>query len=207
MKTRAQLLVLTAAGALAVPLLFTAATSAGDPDPRADAGAEPLDGGADGADAADGDAAPPLPSYRVEPFAEARSAEPRAKEWASAPKVALDRSRAGLFATTSRPDTCEARRLREWVRIRCTITTGAISLLGGDSQGLAMRLDDFKREEFLPSFPEGGEVVFPVRRGDRRAIEWLEIASGYKGMTSVTPSFVLSEQWPPGDEAPTIVAQ
>lgn len=209
MKTRFQGL-LAAAGALAVPLFFTVA-SAGDPGPppEAAAAAVSLDGGVDADAEADADAGPlPLPAYDVAPFAEERSAAPKAKEWAAAPRVALDRARPGLFADTTSPtgSLCEARRLREWVRLRCNITTGAISLLGGNVDGLALRLDPVNVEDFQ-AFPNGGEVVFPVRRGDRRVVEWLEIAFGYKGMTSVEPRFVLSEQWPAGDERPMIVAE
>ena len=213
MKTRSLRILLAAAGALAAPLLFSVATSAGDPDPPIDAGAEPGDAGADADASTDGDAAPPpppLPSYRVEAFTDDRSPEPKAKEWAMAPRVGLDRSRYLLFAEVEGPPSpiipCEARRVREWMRIRCTVSTGAISLLGGNAEGLALRLDPVKHEDF-PMFPEGGEIVFPVRRGDRREIEWLQVAFGYKGMNSVEPSFVLSEQWAPGDAHPLIVAQ
>jgi hypothetical protein len=202
MNTRSLLLLVTATGALAAPLLFTVATRAGDADPRADAdaGSESLDGSAD--------AGPPLPSYRVEPFPEERSAEPGAKEWASAPRVALDRASSLHFDGWKRPPTpdCEARRVREWMRIRCTIITGALALLGGDREGLAMRLDPLPKEEWR-TIPEGAEVVFPVRRGDRREIEWLGIEFGYHAMSSVVPAFVLSEQWAPGDDGPMIVAQ
>lgn len=207
MSTHSLWVLVAAAGALAVPLLFTVATSAGDANPRADAdaGVGSVDGGTD----ADVDAAPLLlPSYRAEPFSEDRSAEPRAREWASAPRVAVDRAGDGLFAATSGPSTsrCEARRVREWMRIRCELSTGAIALLGGDREGLAMRLDPTPKEEWT-TFPEGAAIVFPVRRGDRREIEWLGVAFGYKGMNSLEPSFVLSEQWAPGDERPMIVAE
>jgi hypothetical protein len=205
MNTRSLLLLLAATSALAAPLLFTATTSAGDPDPRTDggAGSETLDGGAE-ADAAP----PPLPSYQVEPFSEERSAEPRATEWASAPQVAIDRSNPGLFAETTGPSFshCEVRRVREWLRIHCAINTGAVSLLGGNRDGLAIRLDPTRHEEWT-TFPEGAEIVLPVRRGDRRVIEWLGIEFGYKGMNSVEPAFVLSEQWASGDDRPIIVAR
>jgi hypothetical protein len=194
MKTRARL-VLVAAGALALPLLFMAAPSAGDPEPPADAGADAdesaLDGGAD----ADADAAPRLPSYRAEPFPEEHSAEPKGKEWDAAPKVALEPA-----------SDCEARRLREWIRLHCTVMTGAITLLGGNVDGLTMRLDPPGKDDFTP-LPPAGTVVFPVRRGDRRVIEWLEVSFGYKGSQSVESKLVLEELWLPGDEQPTILSQ
>jgi hypothetical protein len=96
--------------------------------------------------------------------------------------------------------------VREWVRIRCDVITGAIALLGGDREGLAMRLDFARMQEWM-TFPEHAEIVFPVRRGDRREIEWLGVSFGYHGMSSVEPAFVVSEQWAPGDEQPMIVAE
>jgi hypothetical protein len=193
MKTGSRLLLLAAAGALAVPLLFAVATRAGDPEPRADAGSadaeSPLDGGED----ADADAAPPLPSYRAEPFPEEHSAEPKPKEWASAPKVAIDR-----------PSPCEARRLREWMRLHCELSAGAIALLGGDVDGLAMRLDPDVQDVM---FPEGAAIVFPVRRGDRRVIELLQASFGYRGASGIEPYLVLSELWLPGDDQPTILLE
>ena len=210
MKTRSWSLLFATLAALAAPLLLSVATRAGDPEPLgdADAGPGPLDGGAEaGADVAA--PPPPLPSYRAEPFPEEHSPEPKAREWATAPRVAIDRTRGYLVLdvdTEQRSVPCEARRVREWMRIRCSINTGAISLLGGTGEGLAMRLDRTKKEDFV-TFPEGGEIVFPVRRGDRREIEWLEVAFGYKGMSSVEPSFMLSEQWIPGDPHPRIVAE
>jgi hypothetical protein len=202
MKTR--WLVLLTASAVVPALLIAAATSADEPSPQG-AGAI-LDGGADGDTDADA-GPPPLRSYSADPLSAERSAEPKAKEWEAAPKVALDRP-SHLLAATEGPSStsCEARRLREWIRIRCTMTTGAISLLGGEHQGLAMHLDPVKKDDFS-EFPDGADIVFPVRRGDRRVIEWLMISFGYKGMQSMEPFLVLSEQWPEGDERPTIVVQ
>jgi hypothetical protein len=197
---------LAAVGALAAPLLFAVATSAGDPEPLASA--PPLDAGVGDAD---GEAGPPLlPSFRAEPFPETRSPEPKAAEWPLVSRVTLDRSAVGLFVEHQGAGIgsgrCEARRKREWIQIRCAFDTGVVSLLGGNVDGLALRLDPEEKQDF-PVFPAGAEVVFPVRRGDRRVIEWLEAASGYKGLRSVEPAFVLSEQWPAGDEAPSIVAE
>ncbi len=204
MRTRALLLLAAATGALALPLLATSMTRAEEETVVSDGGVDsgPEDGGADA------DAGPsPLPSYRLEPFSEDRSPEPKANEWSSAPRVSIDRS-SWTVATTDAPTSgrCDARRVREWVRIRCNLIISAITLLGGDREGLAMRLDPTPQQEWT-TFPEGAEVVFPVRRGDRRVIEWLGVAFGYHGMSALEPAFVLSEQWAPGDPGPLLVVE
>jgi len=53
-------------------------------------------------------------------------------------------------------------------------------------------------------------VIFPVRPGDRRVLEVLGSETvSFKAFVGVhaTFGFVLSEQWPAGDERPTIVAE
>ena len=187
--------------ALALPLsLAPSFAQVPPPEAAADSGADSgADGGVDsGAD--EEEKAPPVyPSYAQVPFSDERTPKPKDKEWATAEQVALD-GRTGMAF----PTPCEARRLHEWIRIRCTTPTGSIALLGGNHEGLSLHLEPLKEE--FDSFADAGEIVFPVRRGDRRVIEWLTVEFGYKGANSLTPFFVLSESWLPGEERPTILA-
>jgi len=168
------------------------------------AGAASTDGGTDGSrDAAP--AAPHPPFFSSLPFSGERTPRPSKKEWNDAAFVSLDRE---LHTDTSSwlAQPCKAQRLREWIRVRCEgISLGAISLLGGDRKDLVLQLDPVEVEGEFGVFPEGGEIVFPVRPGDRRVIEWLRIAFGYKGANSIEPFFVLSEEWLEGEPRPTIV--
>jgi hypothetical protein len=155
--------------------------------------AEPPDGGADAAPA------PSFPMFNEMPFPDAPTPAPKAKEWESAQRVVFDSKNTGPLSSS-----CQAHRLREWIRLRCTgPSIGAISLLGGNSDGLTFQLDPITNEWI--SFPEGAQMVFPVRRGDRRVIEWLQVSWGYRGANSIEPYLVLSEHWLPEDEKPTIV--
>jgi hypothetical protein len=154
---------------------------------------EPPDGGADAAPA------PSFPMFNEMPFPDAPTPVPKAKEWESAQRVVFD-SKSGGGLTGS----CQAHRLREWIRLRCSSTSiGAISLLGGNSDGLGFQLDPPPNE--WVSFPEAGQIVFPVRRGDRRVIEWLQVSWGYRGPNSIEPYLVVSEHWLPDEAQPTIV--
>jgi hypothetical protein len=186
--------------ALALPLSLAPSFAQVPPPEAADSGADSgVDGGASSV-ADEAEKAPPVyPSFAQVPFSDERTPKPKDKEWATAERVAID----GL-AGMAFPTPCETRRLHEWIRIRCTTATGSIALLGGNHEGLSLHLDPLKEE--FDSFANGGEIVFPVRRGDRRVIEWLTVEFGYKGANSLTPFFVLSESWLPFEERPTILA-
>jgi hypothetical protein len=208
-----RLVLLIAAGALPLGLACGGQASS----PAGDAGAQALDGGAEAAmdaaeesdagDAGDaGDAAaivlaPPLPSWSEEAFPDKRSPMPAKSEWAAAPQVAIDRATPeSLFQSRQgQRCQCEARRLREWVRIRCDRDRdGGILLLGGSADGLALGRDQ--------------DAVFPVRRGDRRVIEFLLAEETVNAHTTEViarqplPGYVISEQWIAGDERPLLVA-
>lgn len=167
------------------------------PDAEADAGE------ADAGDAGAVDAGPPLPSFADEPFPEKSTPFPKPAEWASATPVAIDRARpVTLFAThAASKSPCSARRIREWVRVHCATMNGGALLLGGNRDGLSIRFD---------KAGGGTEVIIPVRRGDRRVIEMLDTETlSFKAFTSERAKFgfVISEQWPAGDERPAIVAE
>jgi hypothetical protein len=71
-----------------------------------------------------------------------------------------------------------------------------VLLLGGNLDGLALH---------------DGTAIFPVRPGDRREIEFLDVdvATFFHGLQEAKISrfrFVLSEQWIAGDAHPLIVA-
>jgi hypothetical protein len=52
----------------------------------------------------------------------------------------------------------------------------------------------------------GGEVLLPLRRGDRRVIQILTFGPGYDGPFTLLPAIVVQEQWLEGDAAPTVTA-
>lgn len=165
----------------------------------ADAGADAAE---EAADVAADVAAPPqpLPAFDTAPFPEEESKLPTRAEWDQAQDVSLSRGRSMAYAA----DPCRARRVRAWMRIRCNISLASIALLGGDAHHVFIRLDPLPEFE---SFPPGGEVIFPVRKGDRRVFEFLGLEWGYHGANSVTSFMVVSEAWLPGEEKPFLMAQ
>ncbi|WP_437760700.1 hypothetical protein [Sorangium sp. So ce1389] len=133
----------------------------------------------------------------ADPFPAEPSRQPTAAEWKAAPRVRL--SRTGPAAAG-----CRAYRTREWLRIRCPeLTVSAISLLGGKTEGVAFWIDPPRGGSELP---RGGEVMFPIRRGDRRVIQILTFGPGYDGPFTLLPAIVVQEQWLDDEPAPTVTA-
>ncbi|WP_437747481.1 hypothetical protein WMF39_22245 [Sorangium sp. So ce1504] len=174
----------------------SAATDASAAKAAAGATADASARNAGATDAGATDAGDELP-LDAAPFPPEPSRQPTAAEWKAAPRVRL--SRAGPAAAG-----CRAYRAREWLRIRCPeLTVSAISLLGGKSEGVAFWIDPPRGGSELP---RGGEVMFPIRRGDRRVIQILTFGPGYDGPFTLLPAIVIQEQWLEDEPAPTVTA-
>lgn len=208
-----RLVMLVAAAAL--PLVLACGGQGSSPAVDAgalDAGAQAPEGGADAAsegdaagdagDAGDADAAIPgplLPLWSEEAFPEKRTPVPKKADWASAPRVAIDRALPeSLFPSREgQSSSCEARRLREWIQIDCR-SIGSAVLIGGNIDGVSLMGDS--------------DAIFPVRRGERRVIELLETSELVDRHSleviarEVSPNVLISAQWIAGDERPTLIA-
>ncbi|WP_438044430.1 hypothetical protein [Sorangium sp. So ce128] len=184
------------AGANAAKAAASATADAGAAKAAASATADAGARNATATDAGATDAGDELP-LDAAPFPPEPSKQPTAAEWKAAPRVRL--SRAGPAAAG-----CRAYRAREWLRIRCPeLTVSAISLLGGKSEGVAFWIDPPRGGSELP---RGGEVMFPIRRGDRRVIQILTFGPGYDGPFTLLPAIVIQEQWLEDEPAPTVTA-
>src|SRR5262249_16930882 len=88
---------------------------------------------------------------------------------------------------------CSVKRLREWVRVFCaSFQFQGFSMLGGRREGVSVQI----REED----PNAGlSLVFPVRRGDTRAIELTRWAKW-----GIEADVLVSEQWLEGDKGPLL---
>src|SRR5687767_230027 len=66
-----------------------------------------------------------------------RSPVPTAADWASSAEIEL--TRMGAAAVLAE---CRAHRVREWIRVKCPkISTSVLSLLGGNTEGIAFWID------------------------------------------------------------------
>ncbi len=145
------------------------------------------------------------PAFDAEPFPEEKSKAPADEEWKSATKVRPSRISPTLSG-------CRVWRLREWVKVHCDIKTAVVRLLAGSTEGVTLTVPDslIPEKEFeldpwklasahFETMGRFGDLVFPVRRGDRRVFEWmrLEVWDNYEGPPSVgsTSHMIVEEQW------------
>lgn len=163
-------------GALGPAAFVADAQPPGDPPPAGPSSAVPTPAASAGTS----------PSFAFD-LPTAKSPAPTATEWASAKGASLTRNRAR----------CQALRVREWLRVRCTGETFAVSLLGGSNDGLAFWIGEHEGRPF-------GEVQMPVRLGDRRVVQLWKTGTDAAGASVIEPSVVIQELWLEGDAAPIV---
>lgn len=128
---------------------------------------------------------PLLPLFSDEPPGPQKTRRPSPSEWKTAPLV--------RFTRMSDPR-CRAKRVREWIEIRCDLWGDkGFSLIAGHREGIDYRIDDGSGE---PSIT----IEFPVRRGDARVIQIVAQAGKY----GMSPEVLISERWAEDEPAPTI---
>ncbi len=163
--------------------------------PAEDAG--PSDAGADASDAAAPRRPFVAPSVRTLDIPEeTKSPIPKTPEW-------TDTVRRDVVV---RPEyTCTLQHVREWNRITCDAANATVTLVTGTRDGT-----------LLWATRDSAQILFPVRRGDRRVIELLPHAKLVTVDGNYGPSqfeqpgggpVVLTEMWLEGEDAPTLVVQ
>jgi len=139
-----------------------------------------------------------LPPFESEAFGDETSKSPTPEEWKTAKELAPTRR-------SARADGCHVYRVREWVRVSCPDkVTASMSLLGGAPTGISFWIDP-PREGDGGKLPAGGEVQFPVKKGDRRVVQLLTFGKGYEGPFTQLPALVVQELWLEGAAAPVLV--
>jgi hypothetical protein len=128
-------------------------------------------------------ALPPLLSD--DPPGPEKTPRPKVSEWKAAPVVRFAR-----MADTR----CKARRIREWVEVRCSLWgEKGFTLIAGSREGIDVRMDNMSDD---PSIT----LEFPVRRGDARVFQ----IDGQAGKYGTAPEVIISERWGEADPAPVI---
>jgi hypothetical protein len=117
-----------------------------------------------------------------------RSPLPKPNEWPAAPRVRP--TRRGPAAAG-----CRAYLLREWMRVRCAGEAFALSLLGGDADGVAFWIDPATKE---------GEALLPLRRGGRHVVQIWKAGRDATGVFVPEPLVVLQQHWIEGAPAPVV---
>ncbi len=185
-------------------LATTSPDSAALPDGSYDGGRPPMPPGPAGAPRV---VIPPrveeaaLPAFDAEPFPEEKSKAPRPSEWKEAPRVRLSR-------VAERITECTAFRVREWIEIHCDRKTAGLRLIAGSTDGIELWVPEplpLKSGEIdLATAGRFGEIVFPVRRGDRRVFEAVDFDfEQYEGW-GTRAGVLVEERWAAGAKSPEI---
>lgn len=154
-----------------------------------------------GADASDADAArptrpPPPPRVRTLDIPEeTKSPLPKVPEW-------IDTVRRDVVVRSE--FTCTLQHVREWSRITCDASNATVTLVTGTCDGCSLWANR-----------DTAQMLFPVRRGDRRVIEMLPhsklvtVEGNYGGQFEQPGGgpVVFTETWLEGEDAPTLVVQ
>lgn len=138
------------------------------------------------ADAAKNDVPVPWPTTRTRP--------PSKADWESALPIS-----ARVYGEKARA--CEMRQHDEWLYVRCPkLKTSAITLLGGTRSELSYFIEPAGADRV----PGAGQVVFPLRPGERRVLSFWTLGPGYDGPLTVVPAIVLQTTWLKDGLNPTI---
>lgn len=176
--------------------------SAADPAASASASASAL------ASASASAMAPPGPPKRIpllEPLEKQtipteKSPLPKLPEWETAKQVEV-------YQNSSDARDCRALLVREWLKIKCNMSVGALWLHTGSEQGVAFWVQPVPQEQMYDYYAaNGGEVILPLRQGDRRLIQFFaRTPDSCTGIAGTRPSVMVDETWLDGESAPTVV--
>ena len=129
----------------------------------------------------------PLPSLAGALLSSDKSPRPSPAQWKQARPVAL--RYAGPRASR-----CTAFLLRVWLKVRCSGgTVPAVTQLGGERDGVVFWIDP--PADRATNLPGDVDVQFPLRRGDRRVLQFWGLGPGYDGPLTVVPGLTLHEEW------------
>ena len=143
---------------------------------------------------------PPIERLEKQTIPTTASKVPTLEEWKSATKVDVER---GTFAATN----CVLYLVREWLKIKCDLSVGAIYQHSGNPEGVAFWVQP-KTDIFSTMYEaNGGEMLFPLRSGDRRLLQFYTLRHDPCIGVGDEPSVMVDETWIEGESAPTVVLQ
>lgn len=142
--------------------------------------------------------APPLASVSLPT---ARSEPPKRDEWAAATMVAVVQKSSAARA-------CDAFVLRDYMRVRCPQAMAAVRQYTGAIKDVSVFVTPKERDAdgsfHLLEAPLGGDVVFPLRKGESFLFQFFTVEEGYDGF-GAGPGVIVDVSWPTSREVPTVV--
>ena len=124
------------------------------------------------------------------------SKPPALEEWKTATPVEITR-RSGDAKR------CLAYRVREWLKVKCSMIVAEIHQYGGSPEGVFLWIGP--KPDFGWDTKNGGELIFPMRQGDRRILQFFELVPNMCVGSASSTSIIVDEVWIEGDKGPTVV--
>jgi hypothetical protein len=161
--------------------------------PSASVAAKPI---ASGSSSAKPTRPPPPQPLESQSIPKEPSSRPTLDEWKNAPPIAVTR-RAGEGSV------CQTYRVREWLKIKCALYVAAIEQHGGSPENVFFWVGPIVGFDW--STINGGEVMFPMRPGDQRVIEFFRVMPETCFGRQAYPWIIVDELWIEGEPSPTVV--
>jgi hypothetical protein len=139
-----------------------------------------------------------LPPLSKETIPTERSELPTADEWKSAPIIQVTR-RSPLARW------CRVYRVREYLKVHCGMPIAGLRQMAGSPKDVQLFVvTKSTANGSLTDAPNGGQVIFPLRKNDSRLFQFFEIFNdGWQWEPD--PSVVVDASWPDGTDAPTVI--
>lgn len=103
---------------------------------------------------------------------------------------------------------CEAFVLRDYMRVRCPQAMAAVRQYTGAIKDVSVFVTPKERAVdgsfHIWEAPLGGDVVFPLRRGESFLFQFFTAEEGYDGFGAV-PGVIVDVSWPTSREVPSVV--
>lgn len=151
-------------------------------------------------------AAPPddtlPPALATQTIPGERSAVPTADEWKGAVLVEPTRR-------SPRASLCRVYLVREYVKVHCPYILAGIRQHTGGSKDVQLWVTPKKIDpdgiNDLSAAPNGGQVIFPLARGEARMFQFFELSFEGYGGASPASSVVVDSYWASGRPAPNLI--
>lgn len=141
---------------------------------------------------------PPIEPLENQNIPKEKSPVPKFDEWASA--TVVDVPRRGYEASE-----CVVLRVREWLKIKCDVNVGAIVQHSGTPEGVAFWVRPKMNLWENMEDKNPGEMLFPLRVGDRRMLQFFSLRPDPCVGVGFSPSVLIDETWLEGESGPTVV--
>ena len=141
---------------------------------------------------------PPIEVLEKQTIPTEKSPVPKLDEWLKARPVEV-------FRHDYNSANCIVLRVREWLKVKCDMRVGAIYQHSGNPEGVLFWVGP-KLEIYLDiESKNGGEMIFPLRPGDRRLLQFFELRQDPCVGIGFDPSVIVDETWIEGEPGPIVV--